>query len=66
MLADSYMPTSINNRTTLICRDPMANLVQEMRISNFSQETIKAYLHYNKELLRFASRFSDDIFNYYF
>ncbi len=37
-------------------KDPMFRLAQEMRIRNFSPKTIKAYLHYNKELLRFASK----------
>jgi len=36
-------------------KDPMAKLSQEMRIRNFSQKTIKVYLYYNRELLRFAS-----------
>jgi integrase/recombinase XerD len=42
-------------------KDPMFRLGQEMRIRNFSPKTIKAYLYYNKELLRFASKFSDEI-----
>ena len=61
MLAKGGMPTSINNRTTINSRDPMNNLEQELRIRGFSSRTISAYLHYNKELLRFASGFSDDI-----
>ena len=36
-------------------KDPMFKLEQEMRIRNFSPKTIHTYLHYNKELLRFAS-----------
>ncbi len=59
MLAETIMPTS-NNRTTIISRDPMYNLAQEMRIRNFSPKTIQSYTHYNKELLRFASKFSDE------
>lgn len=42
-------------------KDPMFRLEQEMRIRNFSRKTIKSYLYYNKELLRFASKFSDEI-----
>ena len=42
-------------RTTLQSREPLDYLAQEMRIRNFSRKTIKAYLYYNKELLRFAS-----------
>lgn len=61
MLAEGGMVTSINNRTTVISRDPMHNLAQEMRLQKFSPKTINAYLYYNKELLRFASKFSDDI-----
>ena len=61
MLAGRSMPTSINNRTTVQARDPMFNLVQEMKICNFSSKTIKSYLYYNKEMLRFASKFSDEI-----
>lgn len=55
------MVTSLNNRTTLSARDPMVNLAQEMRLRNFSPKTIKSYVHYNKELLIFASKFSDEI-----
>lgn len=50
------MNTSTNNRTTNELRDPMLNLVQEMRIRNFSKKTIQSYLHYNKEILRFANK----------
>ena len=42
-------------------KDPMFRLAQEMRIRNFSPKTIQAYLHYNKELLRFASRDAREI-----
>jgi len=37
-------------------KDPMFRLAQEMRIRNFSPKTIQAYLYYNKELSRFASK----------
>jgi len=37
-------------------KDPMFRLAQEMRIRNFSPKTIQAYIYYNKELLRFASK----------
>lgn len=36
--------------------DPIARLKQEMKIRKFSQETIKSYLHYIMEILRFASK----------
>ena len=42
-------------------KDPMLRLAQEMRIRNFSPKTIQAYLHYNKELLRFASKDTREI-----
>ncbi|MFH0891181.1 MAG: site-specific tyrosine recombinase/integron integrase [Candidatus Falkowbacteria bacterium] len=42
-------------------RDPMNNFAREMRIRNFSVKTIEAYLYYNREFLRFASKFSDEI-----
>jgi len=35
--------------------------MQEMRIRNFSPKTIESYVYYNKELLRFASKFADEI-----
>jgi len=40
MLAGESIPTSINNRTTVNTRNPMFNLVQEMKIRNFSTKTI--------------------------
>ena len=49
------MNTQDNIRTTRLSRDPMNFLEQEMRLRNFSPKTIRAYLYYNKELLRFAS-----------
>lgn len=61
MLAEFCMPTPSCPRTTKSTRDPMFNLEQEMRIRNFSRKTIKAYLYYNKEFLRFASKFTDDV-----
>ncbi len=57
------MNTSFISRTTNKERDPMFNLVREMRIRNFSPKTIKAYLYYNKELLRFANKSPRDINN---
>jgi len=55
------MDTSINNRTTRLSRDPMYYLAQEMRIRNFSPKTVKSYLYYNKEMLRFANKFANEI-----
>ncbi len=36
--------------------DPIAKLKQEMKIRKFSQKTIKSYLYYIMEILRFASK----------
>ena len=49
------MNTSIDKRTTVSSRDPIYYLEQNLKISNFSPKTIKVYLYYNKELLKFAS-----------
>jgi integrase/recombinase XerD len=40
--------------TTVLGRDPAYKLEQEMRLRGFSKKTIKSYLYYNKELLRFT------------
>lgn len=37
-------------------RDPMTLLKQEMKLRGFSEKTIKSYLHYVDELLRFANK----------
>ncbi len=42
-------------------KDPMFKLAQEMRIRSLSSKTIHTYIYYNKELLRFANKFSDEI-----
>jgi len=55
------MITSTWQRTTSQSRDPMFYLEQEMRIRNFSHKTIKAYLYYNKETLRFANKSAREI-----
>lgn len=55
------MPTSIYSRTTSRSRDPMFNLEQEMRIRNFSKRTIGLYVYYNKEFLRFANNYADEV-----
>lgn len=48
------MNTSL--RTTVESRDPMYLLKQEMKIAKFSQRTIKTYLHYVDEALRFSGK----------
>jgi len=37
-------------------RDPIYNLERELKIRGFSSKTVKAYLHYNKNLLKFANK----------
>ncbi len=54
------LPSDLNRSTTLK-RDLFYNLEQELRIRNYSQKTVKAYVYYTKELLRFANKFSDDL-----
>ncbi len=49
------MNTSLNKRTTILSRDPIYHLEQNLKISNFSPKTISTYLYYNKELLRGAN-----------
>ncbi|MCX6796364.1 MAG: tyrosine-type recombinase/integrase [Candidatus Falkowbacteria bacterium] len=44
-------------------KDPICRLENEMKIRNFSKNTIDAYLYYNKELLRFANKDPDEINN---
>lgn len=61
MLTGMVMPTSINNRTTIIGRVLMNYFIQEMRISNFSAKTIMSYLYYNRGLILFTSKFSYEL-----
>ena len=61
MLAGRSMSTPSITRTTLQSRDPMFNLEQEMRLRNFSPKTIKLYIYYNKEFLRFANNYADEV-----
>ncbi len=49
------MNTSDGTRKSSLERDPMFFLEQNLKISNFSRKTVKSYLYYNKELLRFAN-----------
>lgn len=44
-------------------KDPMCRLENEMKLRNFSKNTIEAYIYYNKELLRFTNKNSDQITN---
>lgn len=45
-----------NKRTTAISRDPLYNLKQELKIRKFSPKTIKSYLYYNIEFLKFIGK----------
>ena len=47
------MNTNKNKRTTVISRDPLYNLKQELKLRKFSPKTIKSYLYYNTEFLKF-------------
>lgn len=37
------------------------SLERELKIKNYSQKTIKSYLYYNKELLKFLSKKAQEI-----
>jgi len=50
------MNTNKSKRTTVISRDPLYNLKQELKIRKFSPKTIKSYLHYNTEFLKFIDK----------
>jgi len=43
-------------RTTRIQRDPLYNFEQEMKLRNFSKNTIHSYLYYITELLKITSK----------
>ena len=49
------MNTQNFRRNTRDSRSWEFRLAQEMRLKNFSRKTINIYLHYNKELLKFAN-----------
>lgn len=51
------------SRTTQKARDPFVNLERELKIRNFSPKTIKAYLYYNKQFIKFANKSSKEIKN---
>lgn len=50
------MNTNKNKHTTIISRDPLYNLKQELKIRKFSSKTIKSYLYYNTEFLNFIEK----------
>ena len=45
-----------SKRTTVEERDPIYFLKQEMKIANFSVQTIKSYLHYVQDALAFVKK----------
>lgn len=49
------MYTSFSDNSSVLGRDPIFKLEQEMTLRNFSPKTVKSYLYYNKELIRFAN-----------
>ena len=62
---------NFHKRSNRLDRDPIYNLGRELKIRGFSRQTQKAYLYYNKELLKFNSKSprdinSDDIKEYLF
>lgn len=50
-------------RTTKDSRDPFVNLERELKIRNFSSKTVKSYLYYNKQFIKFASKSPREIKN---
>ncbi|MFH1412587.1 MAG: site-specific tyrosine recombinase/integron integrase [bacterium] len=55
------MDTYKHKRTTISERDPIYNLIQEMKLRRFSRNTISSYLYYTKDVLRFANKAPDNI-----
>lgn len=60
-----------SKKTTRAERNPIYNLERELKIRGFSRQTQKAYLYYNKELLKYNGKSprdinSDDIKEYLF
>lgn len=53
----------MNGNYSYPSKDPIYRLAQEMKIRNFSIKTIKAYIHYNREILRFANKDVKEIDN---
>lgn len=50
------MNTQSTRKTTRIEREPMFNLERELRIRGFSNKTIKSYLLYNINFLKFVNK----------
>ncbi|MFH1292466.1 MAG: site-specific tyrosine recombinase/integron integrase [bacterium] len=46
----------MNTQYYRLSRDPIKLLKQEMKLRNFSQKTVKSYLHYITNLLEFANK----------
>lgn len=60
-----------HQKTTRQERNPIYNLERELKIRGFSPKTVKAYLYYNKDLIKYASKSPreikiDDIKEYLF
>jgi len=55
------MPGNYPRDNSFPSRNSFIKFEQLLKIRNFSPKTIKLYLYYNKEFLRFASKFSDDV-----
>lgn len=50
------MNTTITAKTTLADRDPIINLERELKIRGFSRKTVKSYLYYNINFLKFIAK----------
>jgi len=62
---------NFHKRSNRLNRDPIYNLERELKIRGFSRRTQKAYLYYNKKLLKYNNKSprdinSDDIKEYLF
>ena len=49
------------NKTTRVERNPIYNLERELKIRGFSRQTVKSYLYYNKDLLKYNNKSSKSI-----
>lgn len=44
------------NQSYYPSQDPLLKLIQEMKLRKFSQKTIKSYLHYITDLLKYSNK----------
>lgn len=55
------MPRIYHHDNSFPSDNPWLKFEQLLKTRNFSQKTIDSYVYYNKEFLRFASKFADDV-----